>query len=176
VNENTYSRLDQKPYDTHYMLAETIIPHPLEEVWPHALNIGAWMSAHRLESLSGTTGSVGHFERVYPRDLPAETKTPLYHLYGVAHVIPLKYIALEVLPEKGGSYGNYREWMSFDGILLTRLPDITTHLTFLLVDVHLGKGDHESYEKTRKELDDARPLLDQYFENLKRLVQKDRTS
>jgi hypothetical protein len=161
--------LDDRPYESIYMHAETVIDHPVQRVWPHALNIGGWMSAHRLETVSGRAGSVGHFERVYPRDLADDVPLPRYHLYGVAQIIPLKLIALEVLPEQGGSYGNAREWMSFDSILLTDLGD-RTHLTFLLVDAHMGRGDPDFHTRRKQELEGARGLLEKYFENLKRMV------
>lgn len=169
MQPKSYQSLDQKPYDSHYLLAETVIDHPVKKVWPHALNIGGWMSAHRLETIAGQPGEAGHFERVYPRGLGRDVGFPHYHMYGLAHVIPCKYIALEVFPEKGGSYGNAREYMSFDGILLDDVGG-KTKITFLLVDIHLGKGDQAAYERRRKEIEDSRQLLDQYFENLRILV------
>ena len=161
--------LDHRPYESIYMHAETILEHPVATVWPHALNIGGWMSAHRLETVAGEPGKVGHFERVFPQGLGDDSPQPRYHLYGIAEVIPLKLIALEVLPEAGGSYGNPREWMSFDSILLTDLGR-RTQLTFLLVDVHMGKGEKEFHARRKRELEEARGLLHQYFENLARLV------
>jgi hypothetical protein len=163
--------LDHRPYESIYMLAETVIDHPVEKVWPHALDIGGWMSAHRLETRNGEPGKVGHFERVYPRDLGDDVPLPRYHLYGVAEIIPLKLIALEVLPEQGGSYGNAREWMSFDSILLNDLGG-RTRLTFMLVDVHMGKGEKDFHARRKSELEGARALLEQYFENLKQLVSR----
>src|SRR5688572_20156382 len=126
-----YERLDQKPYDSHYLYDEVTLDHPVEMVWSHALKIGSWMSAHGLEAVAGEPGKVGHFERVFPHGLGPEVGLPHHHVYGIAHVIPHKYIALEVLPEKGGSYGNPRQWMSFDGILLVELGE-RTKLIFLL--------------------------------------------
>jgi hypothetical protein len=166
----TYENLDQKPYESHYLYFETTIDRPVEIVWPHALNIGSWMSAHRLETLAGEPGMVGHFERVYPHDWGGDAGLPHYHVYGVAHIVPFKYIALEVLPEKGGSYGNAREWMSFDGVLLVDLGGVTK-VIFLLVDVHRGNGDKEYFDRTRKELESAgHELIGPYFENLRRLA------
>lgn len=166
------TRLEHRPYESVYLLAETTIDHPVEKVWPHALNIGSWMSAHRLEPLSGEPGKVGHFERVWPRELPDEVGQPRYHLYGIAAVIPHKCIALEVLPEKGGSYGSAREWMSFDSILFADLGG-RTQLIFYMIDAHMGKGEPDFHERRQKELQDvAGKLLVQYFENLKQLVER----
>lgn len=164
-----YRTLEQKPYDSHYLYVDTIVDRPLKAVWPHVLNIGSWMSAHRLETLDGESGKVGHFERVYPRGLGAETGLPHHHLYGVGEIIPYKLIVLEVLAEQGGSYGDSREWMSFDSIQLADLGG-RTQVAFLLVDVHPGKGDAAFHERQRKKLEGGRTLLEQYFENLKKLV------
>jgi hypothetical protein len=163
--------LDQKPYESHYLHVETIIDHPVEKVWPCALNIGSWMSAHRLETIAGEPMNVGHFERVYPRNLGAEVPPPHYHLYGIAEIIPLKLIALEVLPEKGGSYGDAHEWVSFDNILLSDIG-AKTQVTFLMVEIQLGKWDQRSRENRNAVLEGVRPMLEGYFENLKRLVER----
>lgn len=167
-----YRRLDDKPYQSHYLLAECVLDFPVAQVWPHALRIGDWMSAHELRTLDGTPGTVGHFERVYPKDLGPEVGEPRYHLYGIAHLIPHKYIALEVLCEAGGSYGKPREWMSFDGILFTDMG-ASTQLTFLLIDAHMGQASAEAYAARAAELESARPMLEDYFENLRLLIEAD---
>jgi hypothetical protein len=164
-----YENLSQKPFESHYLHAETVIDHPVARVWPHALRIGSWMSAHRLQTIAGELSNVGHFERVFPRDLGPDVGLPHHHVYGIAHVIPFKYIALEVFPEKGGSYGDPRPWMSFDGLLLSEMGD-KTKLIFLLVDVHMDKASPQEYEQRQAKVEGARLLLEQYFENLKRLV------
>lgn len=165
-----YESFDQRNYESVYLHTGTIIEHPIEKVWPHALNIGKWMSAHGLETVAGEPGKVGHFERVFPRGLSEDLGQPRYHLYGVAEIIPFQLIALEVLPERGGSYGNTREWMSFDSIIFTDLGQ-RTKLTFHMIDVHLGKGGPDFQKQKKAELEEAGGrLLTQYFENLKQLV------
>jgi hypothetical protein len=172
---NTYENLDQRPYESHYLYAETIIDHPVKKVWPYALNIRSWMSDHRLETVNGETGRVGHFERVFPHGLTAETPQPHYHLYGVAEVIPFKCIALEVFPEKGGSYGNAKERTSFDCILLVDLGE-KTKLIFLAIDVNMVRGEQKDIDfQKREETGDAdgHQRLNRYFENLKQLVRNE---
>lgn len=166
----TYRTLDDRPYESVYLHAQTIIDHPIEKVWPHALDIGRWMNAHRLEPLAGEPGKVGRFERVHPKGLGEAVGKPHYHLYGIAQIIPHKLIALEVLPEKGGSYGSAREWMSFDSILFADLGG-RTQLTFLMVDAHMGRGEPGFHAKRTAELEQARGMLEGYFENLKRQVE-----
>jgi hypothetical protein len=167
---NTYRSMDDRPYDSFHLLVETTLAHPVSKVWPHALNIRGWMSAHRLETIAGAPGEVGHLERVYPHGLGSEVPQPHYHLYGVAEIIPQKLIMLEVFPEKGGSYGKTREKLSFDAILLTDLGS-ATKVAFLMVDVHLGPGSAQYTAQRRDELEGVRSMLDRYFENLARLVE-----
>ena len=166
-----YESLDQKPYGSLYLYVDTIIDHPVEKVWPHALDIGGWMSAHQLETLAGEPASVGYFERVSPRGLGPEVPRPHYHLYGIAKIIPLKLIVLEVFPEKGGSYGHTREWVSFDSILLTDLGQ-RTQVVFHMVDIHVGQDDPDFHARRKREVEAGQTLIEEYFENLNRLVEK----
>jgi hypothetical protein len=165
-----YRALDQKPYDSKYVLLETVLDYPIEKVWPQALKIGSWMNAHRLETLAGEAGKVGHFERVHPLKIGADVPLPHYHLYGIEKIIPFKLIALEVLPEKGGSYGETRSWASFDSILFTDLGG-KTQLTFYMIDVYQGKGDEAFHQREDAKLERAGDLLKRYFDNLKQQVQ-----
>jgi hypothetical protein len=165
-----YMSLADKPYESMYMYGDTIIDHPVEKVWPHALNIEGWMSAHRLETLAGEPGKAGHFQRVYPRGIGDDVALPHYHLYGIAEVIPPKLIALEVFPEKGGSYGSTVPRLSFDYILLTDLGG-KTHVIFAMVDITLQKDDVEFKKRQEREHEEGRERLAPYFDNLKRLVE-----
>lgn len=163
---DNFTKLDDKSFDSHYMLEEIDIDRPIEHVWPFALSIGDWMDAHVLETVDGRANEQGHFERVYPRKLAPGTPEPLYHVYGIAHVIPLKYIALEVMPEKGGSYGKTRDYVSFDGVLLNDLGG-RTRITFLFIDMHEGRGGAEWYAARTAELEGARTMLQGYLTHLK---------
>lgn len=166
---NAYRSLADRPYGSLYLYVETVIDHSVEKVWPHALDIGSWMSAHGLETIDGEARKVGYLERVHPRGLGNDVPLPHYHLYGIAHIIPLKLIALEVFPERGGSYGVTKPWMSFDNILFTDLGG-RTQVVFLMVDAHLGAHDEAYVQRRSKEVAGGRDLIDGYFENLRRLV------
>lgn len=166
---NEYRSLADRPYGSLYLYVETIIDHPIEQVWPHALDIGSWMSAHRLETLAGERNKVGHFERVYPRGLGADVPLPHHHLYGIVEIIPHSLIALEVFPERGGSYGVTKPWMSFDNILLTDIGG-RTKVVFLMIDAHLGAHDEAYHQRRKQEVEAGRDLINGYFDNLRRLV------
>jgi hypothetical protein len=163
-----YETLAEKPYDSLYFYAETDIDQPLEKVWPHALDIGSWMSSHELETLAGERGKVGYFEKVSPHGVGEEVPLPHHHLYGIGAVIPMKFIGLEVFAEKGGSYGA-RDWVSFDGLLFVDLGN-KTRILFHMVDVHLKKADPAALERRRTEIEAGRQLMNRHFENLRRLV------
>jgi len=164
-----YQTFEEKPYESHYLLMDTLINYPTEKVWPHALVIHNWMNAHRFEPIEGESGKVGRFERLYPSKIGVDVPSPHYHLYGIASVIPWKLIALEVMPEKGGSYGEKRPWASFDSILFTDLGDKTL-LTVLMIDVLQGKGDETAHLREDAKLERTRGLLERFFENLRRQV------
>jgi hypothetical protein len=148
------------------MQFDTVIEAPVEKVWPQALKIGSWMTAHRLETVAGEPGKVDHFEQVFPRNLAADVPEPHYHFYGIAAAVPHQYIALEVFPERGGSYGKTRPWLMFDVLQFTDLGG-RTRVTFLMIDVQLGK---EAVPEAKH--DGVADMIHGYFENLKRLVAK----
>src|SRR5688572_18261145 len=106
MNSGSYRSLAQKPFETHYLHFEATIAAPIANVWEQAVHIGRWMNDHELQTLAGTPGELGHFEKVLPRGLDENTPSPRHHYYGIAYLEPLKCITLEVFPEKGGSYGN----------------------------------------------------------------------
>lgn len=168
-----YRSLAHRPYDSLYLYVDTVIHHPVEKVWAQALRIGDWMSAHRLETIDGEPGQVGHFERVHPRNIASEVPQPHYHLYGITHIEPLKVIVLDVFPENGGSYGKTRPKMSFDSILFADLG-MKTQVAFQMIDVHLGKGGEQFIAHRQREMEGVREMFNEYFENLRQLVSKER--
>jgi hypothetical protein len=167
-----YDRLDRKPFGSHYRYFETTIARSVEDVWPHALNIGSWMTDHRLVPLAGEPGKVGYFEQVFAGGVGKDVPPPHHHFYGIAEVVPLKYIALEVFPEVGGSYGDPQQWIGFDGILLIDVGGSTKVVVLLLV-VNPEKPEDkapQSHETDARE--DATAIqLNRYFDNLKRLAE-----
>lgn len=166
---DVYEKLDDKPYESCYVHLEKILDYPVEKVWPHALNIESWMNAHRLVTIAGEPGKVGHFQRVHPRGLGEEVPLPHYHLYGIAEIIPLKLIVLEVLLEKGGSYGKTRQKMTFDSIHFTDLGG-RTQIVYLLVEAHMGKGGADFCARRKLELQVVPKMFEGFFENLRKRV------
>jgi hypothetical protein len=45
--------------------------------------------------------------------------------------------------------------MSFDTILLTELESGRTKLTFMMIDVHMGKGAPDFHQRRREELEEV---------------------
>ena len=132
----TIDKFENKSYHSNYGYTETFIDHPVEKVWPHVLDIAKWMDAHDLETVSGEPGKFGHLVKVMPHGIGDETPLPHYHLYALAKIIPLKLIALEVFPEKNGSYGGHDKKTSIDTILLSDIGGNRTKVAFYLADVN----------------------------------------
>ena len=132
----TIDKFENKPYHSNYGYTETFIDHPVEKVWPHVLDIGKWMNAHDLETISGESGKFGHLVKVMPHGIGDKTPLPHYHLYALAKIIPFKLIALEVFPEKNGSYGGDDKHTSIDTILLSDIGGNRTKVAFYLADVN----------------------------------------
>jgi hypothetical protein len=134
-------------------------------VWPHVIKIGTWMTDHRLETIDGQEATVGHFERVWPKDLDETTQEPQYHLYGIVKLIPERLVVLEVFPEKGGSYGDAfypPEFVNFDAILLTGCGD-TTQVSFYGIEVFAEHDD--AYDEG------IQVQINRYFDNLRELCE-----
>jgi hypothetical protein len=163
---DTYQSLKEKPFESHYVYVDAILDEPVEKVWPHAVHIGKWMNDHKLQTVAGEPGSVGHFEKVLPQGFD-HLPTPRHHFYGTAYLVPFKCISLEVFPEKGGSYGSPSEWRMFDHILLTDLGG-KTKIAFLMQEVHPGAAGAEPRKLGEEEQMRERSL--KYFENLIDLV------
>lgn len=168
-----YRSFDDRPYDSHYLHAEATIDRPVEAVWPSALDIGSWMSDYRLETIAGEPGKAGFLQRVHPPGIGETVPQPHYHLYGIAHIIPLKLIVLEVFPEKGGSYGKAEEKLSFDSIVLNDIGNVTT-INMVVVDAMMGSRRKDSLKDLQSKEVATRERLLSYFDNLRRLVERGR--
>jgi hypothetical protein len=165
-----FRTLAQKPFASHYFYCDAVIDHPVERVWPHALNIASWMTDHRLETIDGASGHVGHFERVWAGDIdPATTPEPHYHLYGISQIVPHKLIVLEVFPEFGGSYGSMKDSVGFDAMVFTNLGDATS-IAFVMIEVETGEdGNNDEAWAETQEI--ATERIRRYFDNLRELVE-----
>lgn len=167
-----YQTLAQKPFGSGYLYVDAVIDSPVEQVWAQALHIGRWMTDHRLETIAGRPGEVGHFEKVYSADADPKAPPPHYFLYGIAALVPLKSISLEVFPEKGGSYGDTRRWVMFDQILLTDLGS-RTHVAVLMIEVDMTATptEHGGQEPGTGWQEHARTRMNRYLQNLRTVVQ-----
>jgi hypothetical protein len=167
-----YQTLAQKPFESGYLYVDAAIDFPVEQVWAQAVHIGRWMTDHRLMTLAGRPGEVGHFEKVYSADADPQAPPPHFHFYGIAALVPLKCISLEVFPAKGGSYGDTRHWVMFDEILLTDLGS-RTHVGVLMIEVDMSAttGAHGEQDPGTGWQEKARARMDRYLQNLREAVQ-----
>jgi hypothetical protein len=162
-----YTSLGQKPFLSHYLYVDAIIDHPVSKVWPFAVNLPCWMSAHhRWEPIDGEPGEVGLFWRLWPTTeyVGRETPPPNYHLAGIQRIIPYKFIGLEVFMEKGGSYGGMipEDHVGFDNLLFADLG-AKTQVTALFIEeskTALTGGSEEASVAN----------VANHFENLKKFI------
>src|SRR5262249_54287311 len=95
------------------------------------------------------------------------------HLYGVTQLVPPTYVGFETFSEKGGSYGDPREFLSFDSILLADVGG-KTKLTFLVIEVKPGAPQPIAGDARKLEEEFPRAAYEdrarRYFDNLSRLV------
>jgi hypothetical protein len=169
-----YQSLAEKPFDSHYTWTEIDIDAPVSVVFARARRISEWMKGHVIETIDGTPGEAGHFERVLPRDLAPGTPQPHHHVYGIAHLIPDRYIGMEVFHEHGGSYGKARGWISLDGVILTELDPNRTRVAFLLVEIYDGRSTPGVAAELAAELEQlSSTLLTPYLQTLKAQAEGD---
>jgi hypothetical protein len=173
---DVYTEFDQKPFTADYTYTEQIVDHPVAEVWEHALDIPAWMSAnHEWEPIAGEPGKVGYFWRISPREhyVPADDPLPepRYHVIGISKVIPHKLIVVELWPEKGGSYGNRfmpEDDAGFGALIFTDLGDKTC-ITALNIHTAHREPDQPHPDTSISDEEKAGPFAG-HFDNLRKLV------
>jgi hypothetical protein len=162
-----YTSLEQKPFLSHYLFVDAVIDHPVQKVWPFALDLPGWMSAHhRWEQIAGEAGEAGVLWRLWPtvEYVGQETPPPNYHLAGIQRLVPHKFIGLEVFMEKGGSYGGMipEDHVGLDNLLFADLGDKTLVTALFIEETKtqlVGREDEASVANVAN-----------HFENLKKFI------
>jgi hypothetical protein len=162
-----YATIDDRPFHSHYLYVETIIDHPIEKVWPHALLIDKWANNnHRYETVVDTGGGVGHLWRLYYQSVPEGTPEPHYSFTGITYVIPHKLVGYEVFPEKGGSYGGMipLDYRGFDTMVVDDLGG-RTKVAVLVIStsenpIDVGRSDEDRAAAFYAHFDNLRTLVD----------------
>jgi hypothetical protein len=169
-----YTSLGEKPFDSHYDWREIDIAAPVSTVFARARHISEWMNAHEIVSIHGIPGEAGHFGRVFPRNLSPGTPEPRHHLFGIAYLVPDRFIGIEVFNERGGSYGKTNGWLALDGIIFTSLDSRRTRVAFLITDLHEGApSTNESEARAAEMASLGDNLLVPYLRTLKQQAESD---
>jgi hypothetical protein len=169
----TYTGVEQRPFGTSYVWAETVLDHPVETVWPVALDLPLWMNAnHEWEQIAGEQGKPGVLYRLWPRHhyVGDDCPPPHYHWVGIAKVIRPKIIGVEVWAEKGGSYGDRfvpPSYKGLDNLILTDLGG-RTHMCGLFIAVTDPQADQQ-VDATEDQAPAAN--VQTHFDNLKRALE-----
>jgi hypothetical protein len=160
---------------------EIVIDAPVAHVWEQFLDVGSWVTSHRIEEVGDLRRTLGAITRVSPREDVVKNveaqgpaiPLPHHHYCKIIKFVPEEQYSLKTYAEKGGSYG-LEEFLAFDDSRFVAI-DGKTKLTFTLFS-HV-KGDlvaHDSETMTRS-MDGSRAGMVANLENLQRIVQSKTT-
>jgi hypothetical protein len=161
-----YKDASERPFHSHHLYLETVVAHPVERVWPAAIDLPAWAANnHRYETIAGNPGELGHLFRLWPLQLNERAPTPRYHLAAVAKVIPLELFCLEVFPEQGGTPYIPADYRGFDNFVFTDLGD-ATKITILNIGtsrdvLEVGASEEQRLAAFQRHFDNLRRLVDE---------------
>lgn len=112
--------------------ARTLIDRPIDEVWPHLLNMEAWMKDFAIQSVEGEKNRVGELRKVLPRAEPGAMGVEEIHAFyfRTLKVTPCAELAYKAYtPHRGEEY-------SFTGVEVLRLQAVHS-ATVVMLDVYL---------------------------------------
>ncbi len=154
---------------------EVVIDRPVSEVWEQFLDVGSWVTSHKIQEVGEARRTLGAITRVSPSEEAMRAVTsgtgeglpPAHHHYcKIVQFVPEQQYVLKTYSEKGGSYG--LELTAFDD---TRFADLggKTKVTFNLFCEM--KGDLVAKDPSAMSLEGSRLGMVENLGNLKRLVE-----
>lgn len=130
--------------------SQITIDHPVKEVWPYFLDMGAWMTGHRFKNIQGRRGEEGEVRLVKP-----EGNTP-YRSYFIktVRVTPCEQYVVKVTPEDGAEYLGFADFSFTEAGGKTHIIyDIYMELTVMRVsDKEFRKFHDEQYATAHQEV------------------------
>jgi hypothetical protein len=167
---NSYDE-DRSIYNAQYEVA-VIIDRPVRDVWNQFLDIGSWVTSHKIEEVQGQRGTVGGITRVSSH-LAKDSgyPPPHYHFCKIVKVVPEEQYVLKTYSERGGSYG--MQMTGFDDSRFTALSERTTRLTFnLMIEFKCDKAAEEPASMDALMEGSRQGMIENYL-NLKRIVESE---
>src|SRR4051812_21858812 len=155
---------------------ELVIDAPLADVWGQFLDIGSWVTSHKIEEVGELRRTLGAVTRVSPKeetveDLGADGPAiplPHYHYCRIIKFLPEQQYVLKTYAETGGSYG-LEEFLAFDDSRFYAVDGKTT-ATFTLYAHMKGALVANDADAMDRSMQTSRAGMVSNLENLKRIV------
>jgi hypothetical protein len=154
---------------------EVTIDRPVSEVWEQFLDVGSWVTSHKIEEITEPRRVLGAITRVSPSEEAMRAVTsgtgeglpPVhYHYCKIIKLVPEQQYVLKTYSEKGGSYG--LEIVAFDDARFYS-EDGKTRAVFNLFCSF--KGELVAKDPSAMSLEGSRQGMIGNLENLKRIVE-----
>src|SRR5579871_1368999 len=92
-------------YNGHFEL-EILVERPVSQVWKQYIDLPAWVTSHKIETVYGEPGAVGSVTLVTDKTAQELGYAPPYHHYcKIVKLVPQQQYVLKTYAEEGGSYG-----------------------------------------------------------------------
>ena len=162
---------------------EIVIDRPVSEVWNQFVNVGSWVTSHKIEEVGDVRRTLGAITRVSPSDAALENvqgsdgpviPPPHYHYCKVIEFVPEQRYVLKTYAEKGGSYG-MEGFSAFDDSRFYPLDGGRTRATFTLYSHMKGDLIARDPEAFARSMEGSEAGMVGNLENLKRIVESSAT-
>jgi hypothetical protein len=141
--------------------SNVVIDSPVRDVWPHFLDMAAWMGGLRFQGVSGKRGEEGEVRLVTTAE-----DTP-YRAFFIKTVrcTPLEQYVLKVTPESGADYLGFADFSFF-------ATDERTHIVYdIYVELAIPDMSEEAFQRlSAEQYATARRDVAANHERLKALV------
>jgi hypothetical protein len=156
---------------------DLVIDRPVSEVWEQFLDIGSWVTSHRIEEVGEPRRTLGAITRVSPRQEVVENiegdgpaiPLPHHHYCKIIKFVPEQQYVLKTYSEQGGSYG-MDQFVAFDDSRFYT-EDGRTRATFTLFAHMKGQLIAADPEAFARSMEGSRAGMVGNLENLKRIVE-----
>jgi hypothetical protein len=155
---------------------EVVIDRPVGEVWEQFLDIGSWVTSHRIEEITEPRRVLGAITRVSPSEEAMRAVTsgtgeglpPAHHHYcKIIKLVPEEQYVLKTYSEEGGSYG--MDIVAYDDARFFPENGKTCAVFNLFAEF---RGDVVAKDPGAISLEGSRQGMIANLENLKRIVEE----
>lgn len=156
---------------------ELVIDAPVSKVWDQFVDIGSWVTSHRIEEVGDLRRTLGAVTRVSPREEVVDElgvgdsaiPLPHHHYCRIIKFVPERQYVLKTYAERGGSYG-FEEFLAFDDSRFYAV-DGATRATFTLYAHMKGEFVASDPAGMDRSMQTSRAGMVSNLENLKRIAE-----